>query len=90
MKTITVGFLALVSYFGITISIIWAFVEFVLHLVKDKEFNWWSVWMILICIISAIVFGISAMVIAVQEKLNAPKRALSKFSQQLKEKQGFN
>lgn len=34
----------------------WAIVEFILYLVKDKEFNWTSVWLTGICLALTIFF----------------------------------
>jgi uncharacterized membrane protein len=50
MKVVLTSLLALIAYVGSTISCIWSLVEFILYLVKDKPFNWWSVWSILIFI----------------------------------------
>ena len=55
MKPLLTGALAFIFYFGSCASCVWAIVEFILYLVKDKIFNWWSVWL-------AVIFGVLALV----------------------------
>jgi undecaprenyl pyrophosphate phosphatase UppP len=38
----------ILSILTINVSAIWAVVSFLIYLVKDKEFNWWSIWLIII------------------------------------------
>jgi len=73
MKKLVLAVLGLISYFGSAASCVWAVVEFILYLVKDKEFNWWSVWMILICGVIAIVFIFTAAITDAKEKVSAAK-----------------
>lgn len=50
---------------SITIAIffaLWAAIEFVIYLVKDIPFNWWSVWIILICLGVYIITAIIAII----------------------------
>jgi len=68
MKTILTGVTAFLAYLGAVASSIWAIVEFILYLVKDKVFNWWSVWMILICAGVALLMFIASAVFAVKNK----------------------
>lgn len=49
-KIVTSVFFMVVAYVGIPLSSIWAIVGFILYLVKDTPFNWWSIWSFLICI----------------------------------------
>jgi len=72
MSRIITGILAILSYFGVAISFIWAIVEFILYLVKDREFNWWSVYTIVICGISVIVFGILTAILKAKKTLKPP------------------
>lgn len=51
MKTIILILAGVLAYLGSTISIVWAIVEFVLYIAKDKPFNWWSIWTLIICIV---------------------------------------
>lgn len=85
MKKLVLAILGVTAYLGATASGIWAIVEFVLYLVKDKEFNWWSVWMILICGVSALVFLVMSAVIDGKEKIEAAKLTpkKSKFQEAL-------
>lgn len=70
---------------------IWVIVEFILYLVKDRPFNWWSLWSLIICIIVILIaLIILAMIVTSQGKTNTsgfdatnPKR--SKFQQRLDE-----
>jgi len=85
MKKLITLALGLISYFGSAASCVWAVVEFILYLVKDKEFNWWSVWMILICGVIAIVFLFIAAITEAKEEIEASKLApkKSKFQEKL-------
>ncbi len=61
MKVILTSVSGLIAYIGCVISCIWAVVEFILYLGKDKIFNWWSVWMIVIfAILSMVMIVVSA------------------------------
>ena len=68
MKSIIAVSIATVSYLGAVISVIWALVEFILYLVKDKEFNWLSLWMIL----ALSVIAILSIMISAYFKKNEP------------------
>ncbi len=35
---------------------IWAIVEFILYLVKDNPFNWWSLWLTIAAVIGELFF----------------------------------
>lgn len=48
--------LALISYMVTYICGIWAIVEFVIYLVKDDPFNWWSIVFIVIFAICTFLF----------------------------------
>lgn len=50
MKILITLLLQIIAYAGGIVSSIWAIIEFIVYLVKDHPFNWWSVWTILICI----------------------------------------
>ena len=43
---------------GTGICSTWAIIEFILYLVKDKEFNWTSVWLAGICLFLTLFFFI--------------------------------
>jgi uncharacterized membrane protein YbhN (UPF0104 family) len=75
MKILSLSIIALVSYLAACASCIWALVEFILYLVKDRPFNWWSVWTIIICGVFALVMVVIYAVVAAKEN----KRDLKKF-----------
>jgi phosphotransferase system glucose/maltose/N-acetylglucosamine-specific IIC component len=64
MKVVSTILMAVVAYFGITVSCIWSVVEFILYLVKDKEFNWWSVYSIFICLFTSLFLVIISFIFA--------------------------
>ncbi len=88
MKVILTTILATLAHLGSVVSCIWAIVEFILYLVKDKVFNWWSVWMILICVGLAVAMSLLSVVFAsklrgkrsiFQERFAQHNRAFRKF-----------
>ncbi len=89
MKVVLTSTLAFIAYLGSAVSCIWAIVEFTLYLVKDKNFNWWSVWSILICVGLALVMSIFAAVFTVNTRNESVKnfegKRTSRFEQRLKE-----
>ncbi len=74
-KQIAFTVTAFLAYLGATVSCIWAMVEFILYLVKDKPFNWWSIWSILICSCAAIALFIIGAVMSTKTKYNVRKSA---------------
>lgn len=44
--------LLLLTNVGVSASLLWTIVEFIMYLVKDDKFNWWSVGTVLICYFS--------------------------------------
>lgn len=90
MKVIITIVLAVVAYLGISISFIWAIVEFILYLVKDKDFNWWSIWSIILCVVTAVVLTFVVVFMehkAKRDVLNSFGGKKSKFQQRLEEMQ---
>ena len=55
MKTLTLFAVKFLAVLSANASFIWAIIEFILYLVKDKEFNWWSVWTFLISVATGII-----------------------------------
>ncbi len=55
MKTLILLIITLISYLGAVLCPVWALVEFILYLVKDKEFNWSSLWLSIISYILIVV-----------------------------------
>ncbi len=58
MKTIAYGFLAIVSKISITISSIWAIVEFIMYLVSKDSFNWNSLICLVVSYVSMYLFAL--------------------------------
>lgn len=91
MKVIITLFLQVIAYGCSIVSCIWAVVEFLIYLVKDKEFNWWSVWSILISIGLGIILFVLNIVFAItkkEENTNPPERKSykSRLQQRLDQK----
>jgi phosphotransferase system glucose/maltose/N-acetylglucosamine-specific IIC component len=89
MKIIFTLLLQIIAYAGSVVSSIWAIVEFILYLVKDKAFNWWSVWMILICIGAGIVLFFFNLFFMIKQRSKESKTenrfGKSRFQQRLEE-----
>jgi uncharacterized membrane protein (DUF106 family) len=88
MKVIAIAILTVAAYLGATISSIWAVVEFILYLVKDRPFNWWSVWIFITCIVLALFVVIASAIIEAKNRQDSiknftPKR--SRFQERLEE-----
>lgn len=62
---LTIKLLAIIS---INVSFMWIVVEFILYLVKDDEFNWWSVYTLIISLLIVIVIMILATLQVVKHK----------------------
>jgi phosphotransferase system glucose/maltose/N-acetylglucosamine-specific IIC component len=89
MKTILFGAATFLSYLGGVVSAIWAIIEFILYLVKDRVFNWWSVWAILICIGVGVISFLFTVIFSVKEN-RTPKNLIkrkSAFMERLEETQ---
>ncbi len=65
MKTVLSGVLMVLTSIGVAISGVWAIVEFILHLAKDKPFDWMSVWFIIGGIVLTVAFWGAAVLFAV-------------------------
>lgn len=70
-KTVFSAVVMMLSYAGITISGIWTIVEFIIYLVKDHQFNWWSLWTLIISICTLIVSMVATLIFAALQKKNA-------------------
>jgi hypothetical protein len=64
---IIIQFIAAIGLYG---SSLWAMVEFILYLVKDKAFNWLSVYGFIISFIIVLVFGLIINVKAQKTSIN--------------------
>lgn len=58
MKLIVSAILLYLSVIAANVAAFWAVVEFVLYLVKDHVFNWWSVWTLIISIVLSLIFAV--------------------------------
>jgi len=79
--------IALITYLSCIGCFIWAIVEFIIYLVKDKPFNWLSLW---ICGASVVIALVSFVLGVVYEaktdsNLKISKSKPSKFQQRLDE-----
>ncbi|MDB4299647.1 hypothetical protein N9928_01200 [bacterium] len=54
MKTISLFTVKVLAVIGANLAFAWMCIEFILYLVKDRIFNWWSVWSFMICVVVAI------------------------------------
>lgn len=71
MKVISLLVAKVLAIITANVAFVWAIIEFILYLVKDKEFNWWSVWAFVISVVVAIVLVIIASVMAVKNRNSA-------------------
>ena len=58
MKYLIYGISTILAALAVILTFCWACVEFILYLVKDMPFNWWSVWTTIISFLACIVFPI--------------------------------
>jgi|SRR6188508_176488 len=70
MKVVISLIITILSYISIGICSIWSIVSFLIYLVKDIPFNWWSLWSI---IISIVVMIVSLVLTAVFKAVNHNK-----------------
>lgn len=75
MKVISLLVAKVLAVIAANIAFVWAVIEFILYLAKDKVFNWWSVWAFVISVVVAIALVIIAAVWQVKER----NSALTKF-----------
>lgn len=68
MKIILMFLTIVIAYIGITASAIWAIVEFILYLVKNDPFNWWSIGTLVSCLIAYPILAILTSFILSNEK----------------------
>lgn len=85
LKYLFSSILILISRFGAILSIIWAMLEFILYLVKDKAFNWWCIWSFIICILLGIVVSVSTLLKAFKNNSFSSPGKKSAFQIRLEE-----
>ncbi|MHC1774306.1 MAG: hypothetical protein AB9834_02715 [Lentimicrobium sp.] len=69
------------------VTFLWGIIEFILYLVKDKAFNWLSVWGFIISIIIALVCVVFALIVKSKARTTSINsgRFKSRFQQRLEE-----
>lgn len=95
MKIISFIVLQIIAVIAANVTFIWAIIEFILYIAKDKVFNWWSVWGFVISTLIAIVLTIFAAVSKVKTQNKAWNEmkqrqstvTKSRFQQRLEEMQ---
>lgn len=76
MKTLSSIALVVVASIAASVTGVWAIVAFILYLVKDIPFNWWSVWAFVISLIMIPIAYVFTIVAAANER----KEAVAKMS----------
>ena len=95
MKVISLLVAQVLAVITANVAFVWAIIEFILYLAKDKVFNWWSVWAFVISVVVAIVVSIFALVAKTKARNKAweemkqrrPERKKSKFQERLEQMQ---
>lgn len=85
MKIILASGLILLSRIGAILSVIWAVVEFILYLAKDKAFNWWCIWTLIICVLLPIVVSVITLLKTVKNNSFSSPGKKSAFQMRLEE-----
>ena len=89
MKKFLSLLLVIISYIISVISSIWMIVEFVIYLVKDKPFNWNSLYVFIVSVIATILFQFIFFIITINGKSKTIDRTTtltkSKFQQRLED-----
>ena len=85
MKTIALLVSTWISAIAANIFGIWAIVEFILYLVKDKYFNWLSVWLFGISVVLIIVFMVLSLIVNGKARTSNFNLTKSKFQQRIEE-----
>jgi hypothetical protein len=83
MKAIIISLITVFCYFLMSLSVIWAIIEFILYLVKDRQFNWWSVIAVVIFGILAFIFGIT--ILFIEDDKPSTEQEKSVFAKRLEE-----
>ncbi len=68
MKVISLMVAQVLTVIIANATFVWAIIEFILFLAKDKEFNWWSVWFFVISAVVAIILTIIAVVTKAKQR----------------------
>lgn len=90
MKKLIFSVIAIVGYIGICVCSIWAIVSFIIYLVKDIPFNWWSVWTFLICCFVTFCGFVLSAIYGAKEARKETDGVVNKWQQRIKEMQARN
>lgn len=85
MKIILASGLILLSRIGAILSVIWAVLEFILYIAKDKVFNWWCIWTLIICVLLPIVVSVITLLKTVKNNSFSSPGKKSAFQMRLEE-----
>lgn len=85
IKYTLIVIVAVLSYIGCTISSIWAVIEFILYLVKDKPFNWNSLWLTIFFIILSVLMAVFTAAVAIYIKKKEQNNKNTSFEKRLEE-----
>lgn len=80
MKIISLVVLQILAVIGANISFVWVIIEFILYLVKDKSFNWWSVWIFIISVVMAIGLTLIVSIIKIKSTNSLSKKMTSNLN----------
>ena len=78
MKRISLLIVKVLSVIVANLSLLWCLIEFILYLVKDKDFNWWSIWVFIIAIM---IIGSVTLYEDISKKNKAKEKLLKKFEE---------
>lgn len=92
MKNYTALYLSMLLFYVATIATaLWCVVEFILYLVKDLPFNWWSLWLFIIFLILSTANAFLVAIVANRNKsLTDFKSSRPSFKERLQEKSNLN
>ena len=87
MKIISLLIIKSIAVVSANVTFLWGIIEFILYLVKDKAFNWWSVWCFIISVVIALVCVVFALIVKSKSRTTSINtgRFKSKFQQRLEE-----
>ena len=86
MKIINLLIIQWIAVLSANLTFLWAIIEFILYLVKDKPFNWISIWLFLLSILVILVSIIFTAITKLSNKsINQKYYPNGKFRERLNE-----
>ena len=87
MKIISLLIIQWIAVVAANVTFLWGIIEFILYLIKDKAFNWWSVWGFIISVVIALVCVVFALIVKSKARTTSINsgRFKSRFQQRLEE-----